>query len=54
MTGPMRLRATDLMMADTPDFRVVASPDLLFAVGRDGYDVTGASWCRWRASRRAT
>jgi translocation and assembly module TamB len=41
MTGQMRLRGDGLMIADTPDFRVVASPDLLFAVGPDGYDVTG-------------
>jgi translocation and assembly module TamB len=41
MTGQMRLKGDGLMVADTPDFRVVASPDLLFAVGPDGYDVTG-------------
>jgi translocation and assembly module TamB len=41
MTGQMRLKGDGLMIADTPDFRVVASPDLLFAVGPDGYDVTG-------------
>ena len=41
MTGQMHLKGDQLMVADTPDFRVVASPDLLFAAGADGYDVTG-------------
>ena len=41
MTGQMRLKGDGLMIADTPDFRVVASPDLLFEVGPDGYEVTG-------------
>ena len=41
MTGQMRLKGDGLMVADTPDFRVVASPDLLFDVGPDGYEVTG-------------
>ena len=41
MTGQMRLKGDGLMIADTPDFRVLASPDLLFDVGPDGYEVTG-------------
>ena len=41
MTGQMRLKGDGLMIADTPDFRIVASPDLLFVVGPDGYEVTG-------------
>ena len=41
MTGQMRLKGDQLMVADTPDFRVIASPDLLFTAGADGFDVTG-------------
>jgi translocation and assembly module TamB len=41
MTGQMRLKGDQLMIADTPDFRVIASPDLLFTAGADGFDVTG-------------
>ena len=41
MTGQMRLKGDQLMVADTPDFRVVASPNLLFTAGVDGFDVTG-------------
>jgi translocation and assembly module TamB len=41
MTGVMRLWGKDLQVADTPDFRIVASPDLTFTAGRDGFDVTG-------------
>ena len=41
MTGQMRLHGDQLMVADTPDFRVIASPDLLFTAGADGFDVTG-------------
>ena len=41
MTGQMRLKGDGLMIADTPDLRILASPDLLFAVGPDGYEVTG-------------
>jgi len=41
MTGQMRLQGDQLMVADTPDFRVVASPNLLFTAGVDGFDVTG-------------
>jgi translocation and assembly module TamB len=41
MTGQMRLKGHELKVADTPDFRVVASPDLLFTAGADGFEVTG-------------
>jgi translocation and assembly module TamB len=41
MTGTMRLWGEDLQVADTPDFRIVASPDLTFTAGHDGFDVTG-------------
>ena len=41
MTGAMRLWGKNLQVADTPDFRIVASPDLTFTAGRDGFDVTG-------------
>jgi translocation and assembly module TamB len=41
MTGTMRLRGENLQVADTPDFRIVASPDLVFTAGRGGFDVNG-------------
>ncbi len=41
MTGTMRLRGENLQVADTPDFRIVASPDLVFTAGRGGFDVDG-------------
>ena len=41
MTGEMHLRGDKLTLADTPDFRIVASPDLTIAADRDGYRVRG-------------
>jgi translocation and assembly module TamB len=41
MTGTMRLKGEQLMLADTPDFRIVASPDLVLTADADGYDVSG-------------
>jgi translocation and assembly module TamB len=41
MTGSLRLWGEDLQVADTPDFRIVASPDLVFTAGRGGFDVNG-------------
>jgi translocation and assembly module TamB len=41
MTGRMRLHGEGVLIADTPDFRIIASPDLLFEIGADGYEVTG-------------
>ena len=42
MTGAMHLRGERLMLADTPDFRILASPDLTLTADADGYDVTGS------------
>jgi len=41
MTGQLRLAGENLTLADTPEYRIVASPDLTVQVGADGYDVTG-------------
>jgi translocation and assembly module TamB len=41
MTGRLHLKGEQLMLADTPDYRIVASPDLTVSAGRDGYEVTG-------------
>jgi translocation and assembly module TamB len=41
MTGEMHLKGDKLMVADTPSFRIVASPDLTIATGKDGYAVRG-------------
>jgi translocation and assembly module TamB len=41
MTGSMRLRGEELLVSDTPEYRVVASPDLLLRAGADGYLVEG-------------
>jgi translocation and assembly module TamB len=41
MTGALRLWGENLQVADTPDFRIVASPDLVFTSGREGFDVNG-------------
>jgi translocation and assembly module TamB len=41
MTGRLRLAGENLTLADTPDYRILASPDLTVQVGADGYDVTG-------------
>ncbi len=41
MTGSMRLTGKDLLVADTPAYRVHASPDLLIRTDADGYHVTG-------------
>lgn len=41
MTGEMNLKGDKLMVADTPSFRIVASPDLTIAAGKDGYAVRG-------------
>jgi translocation and assembly module TamB len=41
MTGEMHLKGDKLMVADTPSFRIVASPDLTIAAGKDGYAVRG-------------
>jgi translocation and assembly module TamB len=41
MTGTLRLTGKDLTLADTPEFRILASPDLTLRAGADGYEVTG-------------
>ena len=41
MTGQMHLKGERLLLADTPDYRVLASPDLTLTAGADGYEVTG-------------
>jgi translocation and assembly module TamB len=41
MTGRLGLVGENLTIADTPEYRIVASPDLTVQVGADGYDVTG-------------
>jgi translocation and assembly module TamB len=41
MTGELHLLGDKLMIADTPSFRIVASPDLTIAAGSQGYAVRG-------------
>ena len=41
MTGAMRLRGDELLVADTPEYRVLASPDIVLHAGTDGYRVEG-------------
>jgi translocation and assembly module TamB len=39
--GNLQLRGTDLLVADLPEYRVVASPDLTFAINGRNIDATG-------------
>jgi translocation and assembly module TamB len=41
MTGVMHLKGDQLLVSDTPEFRIIASPDLTLHAGTDGYDVDG-------------
>ncbi|HET7202220.1 MAG TPA: translocation/assembly module TamB domain-containing protein [Steroidobacteraceae bacterium] len=41
MTGSMRLRGEQLLVADTPEYRVLASPDIVLRAGPEGYRVEG-------------
>jgi translocation and assembly module TamB len=41
MTGSMQLSGDKLLVADTPEYRIVASPDLTVTAGQDGFLVTG-------------
>jgi translocation and assembly module TamB len=41
MNGSMRLQGDRLLVADTPEYRVVASPDLTVTANTNGYLVTG-------------
>ena len=47
MTGSMRLTGKELLVADTPEYRVQASPDLTVAADGDGYTVTGQILIPW-------
>jgi hypothetical protein len=37
MTGQMRLQGDKLLVADTPEFRILASPDITLNAGEDGF-----------------
>jgi len=41
MNGSMRLQGDRLLVADTPEYRIVASPDLTVTANTNGYLVTG-------------
>jgi translocation and assembly module TamB len=41
MTGKMRLTGDQLRLADTPEYRVIASPDITLTAGADGIFVDG-------------
>jgi translocation and assembly module TamB len=41
MTGSMRLRGDQLLVADTPELRVLASPDIVLHAGANGFEVEG-------------
>ena len=41
MTGSMRLRGDQLLVSDTPDLRILASPDIVLHADADGYRVDG-------------
>jgi translocation and assembly module TamB len=41
MTGSMRLRGQELLVADTPELRVLATPDIVLRAGPAGFDVEG-------------
>jgi translocation and assembly module TamB len=41
MTGAMTLRGEQLLVADTPELRVLASPDLILRAGAEGYLIEG-------------
>jgi translocation and assembly module TamB len=41
LTGAMRLRGDQLLVADTPDYRVLASPDIVVYAGKTGYHAEG-------------
>ena len=41
LRGTMRVRGDQLLVADTPDFRVLASPDITLRAGADGYHAEG-------------
>jgi translocation and assembly module TamB len=41
MTGAMRLRGEQLLVSDTPELRILASPDIVLHAGANGYQVDG-------------
>jgi translocation and assembly module TamB len=41
MNGSMRLTGDRMLVADTPEYRIVASPDITVTAGATGYVVTG-------------
>jgi translocation and assembly module TamB len=41
MTGSMQLSGDKLLVADTPEYRIVASPDITVTAGQEGFLVTG-------------
>ena len=41
MTGSMRLRGDQLLVADTPELRILASPDIVLHAGVNGYHAEG-------------
>ncbi len=41
MTGSMRLRGDQLLVADTPELRMLASPDIVLRAGANGFEVEG-------------
>jgi translocation and assembly module TamB len=47
MTGSMRLTGEGLLVADTPEYKVQASPDLTIAADATGYSVTGQILIPW-------
>ncbi len=47
MTGSMRLTGENLLVADTPDYRIHASPDLTVTAGGGDYTVTGQVLIPW-------
>jgi translocation and assembly module TamB len=47
MTGSMRLTGNELLVADTPEYRVQASPDISVAADATGYVVTGQVLIPW-------
>jgi translocation and assembly module TamB len=47
MTGSMRLTGKGLLVADTPEYRIQASPDLTVTADAGGYTVTGDVVIPW-------
>jgi translocation and assembly module TamB len=41
MAGSMRMRGDSLLVADTPELRVLASPDIVLRAGPQGYEIDG-------------